>query len=249
MKGSISSRIWTPGPCPRERWRSSDEHDPASIRDLIVESDRDHRLRPAGDRPLRGPAADADGDDAPTTSGAVCWSRRCSSSSPCRCSAGRRDGMVIHVSRRCCTGASPSSSPGRVARYVLGFVIYDNKGDAFKYHQDAIATRRAVVERTRRSRGRGEDPGELHHLRRRGGRRCSSVHPCSRASSCSHGSDSGDCSGSIVLSASRCRKAALGPTRSSSSSFRRSCSGRRASARKPGCSSAWVCSASGWRTS
>ncbi len=27
---------------------------------------------------------------------------------------------------------------GAVARYVLGFVIYDNKGDAFKYHLDAI---------------------------------------------------------------------------------------------------------------
>jgi hypothetical protein len=28
---------------------------------------------------------------------------------------------------------------GAVARYVLGFLIYDNKGDAYKYHLDAIA--------------------------------------------------------------------------------------------------------------
>jgi hypothetical protein len=28
---------------------------------------------------------------------------------------------------------------GSVARYVLGFLIYDNKGDAYKYHLDALA--------------------------------------------------------------------------------------------------------------
>ena len=61
-------------------------------------------------------------------------------------------------------GHSLAKLLGGVARFVLAYVIYDSKGDAFKYSQDAVARSRSVGDGTRGSRGHDRDAGELHHL-------------------------------------------------------------------------------------